>query len=301
MPLSPSIARLEALQSLHETFRALIIDLWGVMHDGAQAFPDAMAAVVAARDAGLDTVFLSNAPRTRAFTRAQLSRLGYPDRLLDAIVTSGALVRDCLRRDYRGAAVYHLGPASDSDAVADLPVDYVDDIADADVIHATGLDFRTPEDHRSLLAAALDRGAPFLCGNPDRIVYHINRMVYCAGAVADIYADMGGEVQWFGKPEPRAYSGALDEIAQVTGRNHHDAKHAVLMIGDSFQTDIAGAHAFGIKALHITDGVNADIYAGFADQSDISRMALYKAAAAHLPVPDTPFSWGPDYVMDALR
>ncbi len=301
MPLSDTVIRIAGLSEVADSADALIVDLWGVMHNGGPAYPEADHALRAARAAGLKTVFLSNAPRTRDYTRKQLDRFGVHRDLHDAIVTSGALARDMLRDHYAGRTVYHMGPGSDSDAVAGLPVRYVDSIDTADVIHATGLDFPTPEAHQGLLEAALKRKLPFLCANPDRVVYEGGRPFYCPGAVADIYSAMGGEVLWFGKPEPLAFEGALHELEKVFGASFRGRLDRVIMIGDSLQTDVAGARAFGLRVLQVVGELNKPIYDPFAGDTHIDRKALFERAQHDLPVNGPAADWGPDWIVDHLR
>ncbi len=245
------VRRIQHLSELDGQFELVICDLWGVMHNGVTAHAGAIDALLKLREIGVATVFLSNAPRPRYHVRSLLLKMGVPRQLTDLLVTSGGLARDAVRDEYSGARLYHLGPDSDHNTVEGLSVDLVDHPDYAEVILATDLDFRDIEMHRSLLAGARDRGVPLLCANPDRVV-HVGEDLYaCAGAVADLYEDMGGVVQWFGKPMPEALLSCVDEagLSAVAGDR-------VLMIGDSLQTDIAGADAAGFHSLFIAGGIH---------------------------------------------
>lgn len=279
-----------------------IIDLWGVMHNGRSLMPGAVEAVMAARRAGLQTVFLSNAPRTRTVVRAHLEALGVPAALRDAVVTSGALARDAVRRDFRGARLYHLGPPSDDDMLQDLPATFVGTLDDAEVIFATGLAFPDLQRHRALLAGAAGRGLPFLCANPDRSVDDGPNRLPCAGAVADLYAELGGPVHWFGKPAAAAYQGALTALGLATEALDGAARRRILMIGDNLQTDIAGARALGLSSLLVAGGLHRTLIAGIrAGSTGLARQALHRAAqAAGVPVEPYHETWGPDAVIPAL-
>lgn len=232
----------------------VICDLWGVMHDGLRLHADAVDAIQAARHGGTQTVFLSNAPRPRTYVREHLLDMGLPASLTDFVVTSGGLARDEVRDRYENARLYHLGPEGDRNTVEGLPVDEVSHPNDADIILATDLDFPDVEAHRPWLKAAAERGVPFLCANPDRIVHVGERLYPCAGAVADLYTAMGGDVHWFGKPTPQALRSCLREV----GMDRDTPGARVMMVGDSLQTDMAGAGAAGYRGLFITGGIHRD-------------------------------------------
>lgn len=248
--------RLSTGLSTHKDELSLIIcDLWGVMHDGIHLNKDAVHAIASARGAGVQTVFLSNAPRPRTHVRALLLKMGMPEALTDFIVTSGGLARDEVRARYQGAALYHLGPESDHNTVDGLPVDIVKTPDDADIILATDLDFFDVESHRGWLAGAASKGVPFLCANPDRVVHVGEKLYLCAGSIADLYSEMGGEVHWFGKPMASALEACLPEVGLVPGSLKGGQ---VMMIGDSLQTDMAGAHAAGYQGMFIAGGIHRD-------------------------------------------
>lgn len=242
------------LSEFADNLSLVICDLWGVMHNGIALSDEAVAAITQARRAGIETVFLSNAPRPRTFVRDHLLSMGLPVSLGDRVVTSGGLARDEVRDDYAGAKLYHLGPRSDRNTVEGLPVDEVDHPDDAEVILATALDFNDVAAHRSLLAKAVENGASFLCANPDRVVHVGDELYACAGAVADLYAEMGGDVHWFGKPTAAALQSCLKEA----GMDAATPGDRIIMVGDSLQTDMAGAKAAGYRGLFITGGIHRD-------------------------------------------
>lgn len=246
------ITHVTGLNELVPRLKLIICDLWGVMHDGIHAHTEAAVAIDGARDAGVRSVFLSNAPRPRYHVRNQLIQMGMPERLTDFIVTSGGLARDAVRSRFDGAALYHLGPAEDHNTLEGLPVDLVRTPEDADVILATGLAYLDVDRHRPLLAGAAEKKTPFLCANPDRVVHVGPKLYLCAGTIADIYEAMDGPVEWFGKPTAGALFSCLDEVGLA---GSHDKK-SIVMIGDSLQTDIAGANAAGFDSLFIAGGIH---------------------------------------------
>ena len=247
-----AVHAIDGLREIADELSLVICDLWGVMHNGLQANPAAIEAITRVRDAGVASVFLSNAPRPRYHVREQLIRMGMPEALTDYIVTSGGLARDAVRDHYVSAKLYHLGPQGDRNTVEGLPVEEVSHPDDADVILATDLDFRDVEKHRDWLQNACERKVPLLCANPDRVVHVGEKLYTCAGAVADLYEAMGGPVEWFGKPTAESLHTCVTE-RDLTADTSGDR---IIMIGDSLQTDIAGAQAAGFKSLFIAGGIH---------------------------------------------
>lgn len=245
---------IDGLRDLAPDLDLVICDLWGVMHNGVAPNAAAVEAIEQVRSAGVASVFLSNAPRPRYHVRNQLIAMGMPDVLTDYIVTSGGLARDAVRAHYNGARLYHLGPDEDRNTVEGLPVDEVTHPDDADVILATGLEHRDVEQHRSLLLKAGEKQTPLLCANPDRVVHVGDKLFTCAGAVADFYEGMGGVVEWFGKPTPESLHTCVSE----RGLDAATPGNRILMIGDSLQTDIAGAEAAGFSSLFVAGGIHRD-------------------------------------------
>ena len=270
-----------------DAYDLIICDLWGVMHDGISLHTPAQDALIEARRAGVQTVFLSNAPRPRAYVREHLAAMGMAPELLDNVVTSGGLARDYVRAHFSGGALYHMGPRTDSGTVAGLPVTLTTKLEDADAILATDLDRGSLDDHRTLLAGAAERQVPFLCANPDRVVHVGSKLYACAGAVADIYAGMGGPVVWFGKPVASAFMACRREIG-LEDCAPADVPEKILMIGDSMQTDIAGAVAAGLDSVLITGGIHRAHLAGHFASSPASPAAGVMTRAAFLEVVPQP-------------
>lgn len=245
--------------------RGAIVDLWGVMHNGVAAFPeavDALARFRAGRDARV--VMLSNAPRPSPVVRLQLDKFGVPPSVYDAIVTSGDAARQSLEAR-PGLAVFHIGPERDMPLFEGLKLDLVSGLAEADAVVCSGLrddERETAEDYRPLLEAALARGLPLVCANPDRIVARGARTIPCAGAVARLYETMGGTVEWHGKPYPSVYGRSLELLGTDPAET--------IAIGDGIETDIPGANAQGIPALLVTGGVHAPLWGDPADAGRLS-------------------------------
>lgn len=259
MPLSvPAMTRqIDRFSDIAASYDAVYCDLWGCLHDGVRAFPAAVAALRAFRGTGGRVVLLTNSPRTTRGLLGQLEALQVPRDCWDCIASSGDATRAALMTGTAGERVWHLGPDWDAGFFDDLP-DSIRRVplAEAQAILCTGLleDRPHPDDHRSELTVARGLGLPLLCANPDLIVDRGSERIYCAGAVAALYTEMGGESRYFGKPHPPIYDLArrlLDEVAPGIEAQR------ILAIGDGIGTDIAGALGEDIDSLFVTGGLAA--------------------------------------------
>lgn len=234
-------------------YDALVCDVWGVLHNGAAAFPAACTALKTFREKHGRVILLSNAPRPASDLEIQFERFGVPLDCYDTIVTSGMAAReDLARRAGRGGlAMLHLGPERDRGVFAGLDIELTD-IAGADVVLCTGPyddETETPDDYKEMFAQLKARDLTFLCANPDYVVQRGGKLVYCAGAFAQAYEKIGGKVVYYGKPHLPIY----DHVRAVSG----DARK-LLAIGDGLATDVKGANAAGIDALFIADGIHGE-------------------------------------------
>lgn len=245
-------SKLSGLSAIAPNYDVILSDIWGVLHNGVAAFPTAVEALQQSRKAGLKVVLISNAPRPSEQVCEQLERLGVPADAYDEIVTSGDMTRSMLISTYGGRKVTHIGPEKDKPLVAGLPIDFTNDEA-ADVCLCSGLmDDKTegPDDYRDRLSALADRNIPMICANPDKVVEFDNTLIYCAGALADIYEELGGEVIVLGKPHAPIYEAAR----KMTG---NPSLARVLGLGDSMRTDLRGASEQGFDCLFLTGGIHA--------------------------------------------
>lgn len=249
----PSISGLSDLAGRYD---AVLSDVWGVIHNGVSAFPEAVEALRSFRRAGGRAVLITNAPRPSGPIVDMLDRLGVPRDAYDAIVSSGDATRAMIEK-YRGRAIHHVGPATEDDALYD-GLDLSRTGADeAEVVVVTDLDTDddTPEMYRERARHWLARKLPMICANPDRVVEHGDKIIYCGGALGDLYSAMGGMVHMAGKPYPPIYEQAFALAENAAGRSLD--KSRVLAIGDSVRTDAAGAAQFGIDLLFITGSIHA--------------------------------------------
>jgi HAD superfamily hydrolase (TIGR01459 family) len=276
--LPPLIPHFSALASDYDV---LLCDVWGVVHNGLEAFPAACDALMRKRAMGGTVVLITNSPRPSEQVSRQLGRLHVPPETYDGIVSSGDVTRSVIVAR-RGQSLFHLGPERDRSVFAGLDVRFAP-LESADYVVCSGLEddeVETPEDYRERLDIMLKRRAFMVCGNPDVVVERGPRLVYCAGALADLYRTMGGEVLYAGKPYRPIYEMALAKAEAAAGRKIPLAR--VLAIGDSVRTDLTGAHAFGVDFLFVTSGIHAEELGG-RETPDTAALKATFAAAGEMP------------------
>ena len=250
-----TIPVIDAIAPLGKGYAAWLVDIWGVMHNGVRAFPPAVEATRRYREQGGIVILLSNSPRPSKPLQRQLTSLGASEESYDTTVSSGDLTRHELAK-HAGARIFHLGPERDLPIFKDLDLTRVD-AKDAELVVCTGLfndDTETPEDYEVLLRELAGRKLTMLCANPDHLVERGHNLVYCAGALAQIYEEDGGKVIYAGKPYAPIYELAEETIAGIAGRKV--ARSEILAIGDGIRTDMAGAAEFGLDAVFVASGLH---------------------------------------------
>lgn len=261
-----SLRFVERLRDLVDGVEVVLSDIWGVVHNGLEAFPEACEALHTYRERGGTVILITNAPRPADSVQRQLRKLGVADETYDAIVSSGDLTRHFVA-DHPGKKMFWLGPERDNSIYRGLdPVNAP--LEQADYIVCTGPfddETETPEDYRAMMLQALERKLPFVCANPDIVVERGDRLIYCAGAIAELYRELGGEVIFYGKPHRPIYERAMQLAAERRG--HAAPLDRVLAIGDSVRTDLTGALGFGIDCLFVTRGIHSEDFEG-VDQLD---------------------------------
>lgn len=244
--------------ALLKCYRVLFCDVWGVVHNGAAPYAAACKALQTFRDQGGVVILVSNAPVPKHRVQSMLDRVGVPDGIADDIVSSGDIaLRHVADAGYQRA--YYIGPADRDAAFFDAASAQSVDMDKAEAVVCTGLvDDRNekPEDYKPVLRAALRRSLPFVCANPDFVVDVGETRFFCAGAIADLYEQMGGDVFWAGKPHRTAYEAAV--VAAAEHRGKAVLPNDVLVIGDTVRTDIEGADRAGLDALFIAGGIHRD-------------------------------------------
>jgi len=252
-----TIPFVENFATLAAGYDAILSDVWGVIHNGVVATPEPCDALMRFRAKGGTVALITNAPRPGAVVTRFLDKLNVPHEAYDAIVSSGDVTRAVIAKR-PGKNVFHIGPERDLGIFEGLDLRFVP-MEQADYVVCTGLtddETETPESYRALLTRVRERGLFMICGNPDLVVERGDKLVYCAGAVADLYGELGGEVLYAGKPHPPIYQECLSRIATLRGGVPPRAR--VLAIGDSVRTDLTGAARMGIDCLFVTAGIHAE-------------------------------------------
>ncbi|WP_255448568.1 TIGR01459 family HAD-type hydrolase [Telmatospirillum sp. J64-1] len=279
-----TIPVLNGLSAVARDYDGFILDLWGVIHDGAKPYPGAPETLLALKQAGKKVVLLSNAPRRGYALTAAMEAMGIPRSSYDDVMSSGEAVHMELirRRDPffagLGQRCHHIGPERDRSIFDGLDLQQVD-VESADFLLNTGpwgLE-DTVEDYMPVMRRGIARKLPMICANPDLVVIREGRRVICAGALAKAYEDMGGDVVWRGKPDPAIYDLCL-EMLGIEDRSR------ILAVGDAFHTDIAGANASGIDSLLVTGGIHGEEL-GVTFGQMVEPVRLCEAAARHGQTP----------------
>jgi len=265
------------LSEVASRYDALFCDVWGVVHNGRESFPAACEALLRFKAAGKLVLLLSNAPRPSTAVYGQLRQLGVPDAAWSGFVTSGDATRRELTARAPGPA-WAVGPARDAALYEGLGLDFAETPHEAAFVSCTGPfddDEDTPEDYRERFEACVARGLEMVCANPDRVVRRGDKMIYCAGALADLYTAMGGVVIMAGKPYPPIYACAYEAVAGLAGREV--ARERLLMIGDGPATDVKGANAEGIDCLFVAEGIESEAVMG-GGMLDAERVGAFLGA-----------------------
>jgi len=240
------------LSELRDRYDVLLCDVWGVIHNGRESFPAALDALVRWRAEVGPVVLISNAPRPSLAIHSQLEHFKVPSGAWTAFVTSGDATRTLLAERSPGPA-WTIGPPRDQPLYEGLGLAYAD-VEDAAFVSVTGPyddEIETPEDYRGRFDVAVERGLEMICANPDRVVQRGDQLIYCGGALADLYEEMGGRVLMAGKPYRPIYDLALREAGGAD-------RSRVLAIGDGVITDVKGAQDQGLDCLFIAKGIHGD-------------------------------------------
>ena len=253
--------KLKGISEISDKFDVYFIDLWGVIHNGVQCYPEALKVLKKLKEQNKKIVLISNAPRPAAVVKVFLETIGLKSSCYDFLVTSGDITREYISLNSSKKNFYHLGPTRDIDLFKDLNVSLTSK-EECEEIICTGLvsdEEEKLQDYKTLLDFFLNKKIPLICANPDEVVARGEKIVFCAGALANQYKQEGGVVRYFGKPYSEIYSFALKKI-----RAHKDFKDKkeinTLVIGDNIKTDIKGANLSNLDSVLILNGIYKDFF-----------------------------------------
>jgi HAD superfamily hydrolase (TIGR01459 family) len=258
---------LTSIAPLRDTADVWFLDIWGVLHNGHKPFAGAVAACRTFREVGGRVILVSNSPRPRAGVIRQLDDIGVDRQAYDDAITSGDVSRALISAE-AGALLLHIGPERDLPLFEGLAVSFAS-AETAGVAVCSGLfddETETPADYAALLAKLKARNVHLICANPDIKAERAGRIIYCAGAIAEAYERIGGEVRYAGKPHPPIYVAAMDMASRLTGGGHDESR--VLAIGDGVATDICGASRAGIRSVFVASGVHVARGVSLADAAE---------------------------------
>jgi len=235
--------------TLGPKYRLILCDVWGVVHDGVNLYPGAAERLKQWRDQGRCILLITNAPRTADAVEQQLARIGLPRDAYDAVATSGEAGIEALNA--LGHAVGFVGTVGDREILEGRGI-RIATSEDFSELACTGVtpERPKPEDYRADLERWAERDVHMHCLNPDRLVIRGGVPEACAGAIADLYAMLGGRVTWYGKPHETIYRHAL----HLAGNPPADE---ILAVGDGLQTDVLGAARMGFDTVFVTGGIHA--------------------------------------------
>ena len=252
---------LTGLAQAQERYDAFLCDIWGVLHNGERAFSPAVEVLRELRRCGKTVTLITNAPRPKGEVAEQLASFGIGADCYDSIATSGDVCAQAIVERAPGRP-YHIGPERDRPvfvAAAALTTHDVAPVAldEANFAVCTGLvedTIETPADYEAVLVACRAKNLPMICANPDLVVYRGEQLVYCAGALAERYEELGGVVEQAGKPYAPIYRMAIGLLERARGKPLDIDR--ILAIGDAIHTDIAGAATMGLDSLLVTQGIH---------------------------------------------
>jgi HAD superfamily hydrolase (TIGR01459 family) len=272
---------MNGLSEIAGNYDAVLSDVWGVLHNGVAAHPTACEALVNYRKDGGRVCLITNAPRPSPSIVTLIDRLGVPREAYDAIVSSGDVTRTMLE-DYRDRTVHYVGPPDENDSLFEGLNITLGPAEQADAVVVTDLDTDddTPDMYNDRVTVWLKRHLPMICANPDRVVEHGDRLIYCGGALADLYEARGGRILMAGKPYRPIYKEAMALAEKASGRTLD--KSRVLAIGDSVRTDAIGAANFGLDLLFITGSIHAEELDAFGKPDPAAIRALVAPSGANL-------------------
>jgi len=283
-----NIPLIPGLSALADRYDALLCDVWGVLHDGQKAYPGVERALANFRAKGGTVLLLSNAPRPSNVLPQMFASMGLGDSAYDGILTSGDATREYLMPLPLGRKCYYIGPSRDHVLLKGLALDMVepDEAEFVLIVGPFNDEVEGPEDYRVSFAGIAARGLPLVCANPDIMVERGEKRIYCAGALAQLYEELGGKAIYFGKPHGPIYDVAKTRLAQLAGKSI--AQERILAVGDGLLTDIKGATDQHIDALFVTGGLSAPDVGPTPEQPDPARVNALCRAQGLSPVAALP-------------
>ena len=248
-------------REISDNYDVFFVDLWGVLHNGVECHKEALVTLEQLKKKNKTIILISNAPRPSKTVSFFLEKLKLPKHIYDFLITSGDMTREYLISNCKNKTIYHLGPERDKDLFNDLLIKISTNKEECDEIICTGLfdsENENIQKYNEELSYFRKNHRRLICANPDEVVVRGTKMEYCAGALANNYKYMGGEVVYFGKPYLDIYYSALQKLDIF--EKFKEKKIKLFSIGDNLKTDIQGANMLGIDSLLILNGIYKDFF-----------------------------------------
>ena len=265
----------------------LILDIWGVLWDGINVYPEALNTLKKLRKLNIPIVLLSNAPRKSEIVSEKLSKIGIKQELYDKIISSGDVCRNSLINNTNlvsGLKYYFIGLKEDNDLLNNTRFQESQKLEDSDFILITGpRDFdHILKDYTDELKNCLKNKLPMICANPDKIVVRQNgKKIFCAGAIAEDYAKLGGTVKQFGKPYKNVFLEALKHLKKLSPKIN---LNNVSIIGDGLETDILGGNTVKINTVLITSGIlSHTLNTQYGQRPDLKKLNKAISSSGNFP------------------
>ena len=265
----------------------LILDIWGVLWDGINVYPEALNTLKKLRKLNIPIVLLSNAPRKSEIVSEKLSKIGIKQELYDKIISSGDVCRNELINNTNlvsGLKYYFIGLKEDNDLLNNTRFQKSQTPENSDFILITGpRDFdHILKDYTDELKNCLKNKLPMICANPDKIVVRQNgKKIFCAGAIAEDYTKLGGTVKQFGKPYKNVFVEALKHLKKLSPKIN---LNNVSIIGDGLETDILGGNTVKINTVLITSGIlSHTLNTQYGQRPDLKKLNKAISSSGNFP------------------
>ena len=246
---------IETISNIENKYSTFLIDLWGVVHNGIEIFPNILDVLEKLKKNEKKIIFITNAPRRAMVIEKQLTEFGINRNLYSKVISSGEITWRYLFDNYKEKKIslLHIGPPRDDHLINGLSYEKVDEPQKAEILINTGPwgDYDKLENYKDLLNESLKCKLPMICSNPDKTVIRGEKFMICAGKLAEYYEENGGSVKYFGKPYPEIYNFIFTGMKNLN-------KKEILIIGDSLENDIKGANLQKCDSLLISNGIHRE-------------------------------------------
>ncbi|MBN8828771.1 MAG: TIGR01459 family HAD-type hydrolase [Sphingobacteriia bacterium] len=261
--------KISSFEDISKNYDLFLLDLWGVIHDGTNLYPGVIEFLYFLKENNKKVHFISNGPRRSEKAIVTLQNLNVSSNLYNALTTSGETFYQYLKKNLlthiinpKDKNYYFIGTTKDLGMIDDLGYQKIENINEANFIlnHGPFFDERDRNIEEEVFKPAIKDQKIMICVNPDLVVVkQTGEVIDCAGKLAEKYIELGGKVQYFGKPYKEIYEYIVTEYKFPLNK--------VLAVGDSFYTDILGANNYGIDSCLVTQGIFAkDVGSNISDE-----------------------------------